>query len=239
MTPAGKISLKTKKIFHELDFLAEDPELTKSVRDCVEAQKTACSNKLSQIFKPCPEAVREVSPEALEQILASGKAVNGIRTEREISNVLVFNDPRYEFAVLSDEISETRKKLDQLVREKVRELFTEGERFDVQSSGFFLYPPQGFMGWHTNWKNPGWRLYINYTEEPGKSFFRYRDTDTRQVITSVDKRLNFRLFRASKKNPFWHTIYSETYRYSLGYKIIEPPGLLSRLRRALSLRAGF
>ncbi len=92
------------------------------------------------------------------------------------------------------------------------------------------------MGWHTNSDNPGWRLYINYAEEPGKSFFRYRDPDTREIVTSIDKQLNFRLFRASMEKPLWHAIYSDTNRFSLGYRIAmsEIPSVAARARNRLA-----
>ena len=81
------------------------------------------------------------------------------------------------------------------------------------------------MGWHTNSKSPGWRLYISYAEETGKSFFRYRDPDTGQVVTSMDAQWNFRLFRIDSTKPFWHAVYSETNRYSFGYRIVRKPSM--------------
>ena len=75
------------------------------------------------------------------------------------------------------------------------------------------------MGWHTNSRVPGWRMYLNYAQVPGKSFFRYRDPDTHEVITAWDKQWNFRLFRIDAANPMWHAVYSQTNRFSLGYKL--------------------
>jgi hypothetical protein len=75
------------------------------------------------------------------------------------------------------------------------------------------------MAWHTNSGAPGWRLYVTYAEEPGKSFFRYRYPDTHEIITSVDDEWNVRLFTIRADKPFWHAIYSETNRFSLGYMI--------------------
>jgi hypothetical protein len=89
------------------------------------------------------------------------------------------------------------------------------------------------MGWHTNWQNPGWRLYINYAEEPGKSFFRYRDPETGKIVTAIDREFNFRLFRVSEEVPFWHAVCSDTYRYSLGYKVVKAPKFFQRFRRKI------
>ena len=75
------------------------------------------------------------------------------------------------------------------------------------------------MAWHTNSGVPGWRLYISYAQEPGKSFFRYRDPDTDEIVTSVDDEWTVRLFAIRADKPLWHAIYSETHRFSLGYMI--------------------
>lgn len=234
MDTSPKISLNEKKIFHELSFLSEDPELRTVIKNCVAAQKKTSEEMLKNSFKPGDRAAREVSPEALDEILKRGEAINGIRTEREISNVIVFKDKAYADAVFGEELAAAREKVDQGVVRKMRGLFKEGAGLEVRGSGFFLYPPQGYMGWHTNWQNPGWRLYINYAEEPGKSFFRYRDADTGKIVTSLDREFNVRLFRVSEDKPFWHAVYSDTYRYSLGFKITKTPGIFQRLHRKFS-----
>ena len=231
MGTVEKISLNDKKIFHELESLNGDKELFQAVKDCVQAQRRAAGEVLQTSFQPEPGASEKVSPEALQEILKKGGDINGIRTEKEISNVIVFNDKRYENAVLDQEVSAARKRVDQWIGRRVRALFAEGKNLEIRSSGFFLYSPGGYMGWHTNWQNPGWRLYVNYAEEPGKSFFRYRDPATGETVTSLDRELNFRLFRVLDQQPFWHAVYSDTYRYSLGYKISRAPGFFSRLKR--------
>ena len=43
----------------------------------------------------------------------------------------------------------------------------------VESSGHFIYPPTGYMGWHTNYTNPCTRLYITYVTEDKKSFLTF------------------------------------------------------------------
>jgi hypothetical protein len=118
----------------------------------------------------------------------------------------------------SKEIGDLRKRFDEAVSARIKKLF-DSRRLVISNSGHFLYPPGGFMGWHTNWEAPGWRLYVNYAEEPGKSFLRYRDPQTGEVITSWDKEWNFRLFKIDPDELFWHAVYSETNRYSFGFRI--------------------
>lgn len=86
-------------------------------------------------------------------------------------------------------------------------------------SGRIWYPENGFMGWHTNSNNRGHRLYCTYAKENEKSFFRYRDPDTENIVTSYDKKgWNFRVFKICEK-PLWHSVYSATDRISLGYAL--------------------
>ena len=95
---------------------------------------------------------------------------------------------------------------------------------NVIASGNFIYPPTGFMGWHTNYKIPCKRLYITYATEDKKSFFRYIDPLTKEVITDYDdKGITMRLFQVRSKPPyFWHCVGSDCVRISLGFKIDSP-----------------
>src|ERR1700677_2583923 len=43
----------------------------------------------------------------------------------------------------------------------------------INLSGRFHYIKNGFMGWHTNSNQEGWRLYATFCDEDKKSFFRY------------------------------------------------------------------
>ena len=91
----------------------------------------------------------------------------------------------------------------------------------VESSGHFIYPPTGYMGWHTNHTNPCIRLYITYASEDNKSFFRYRDRKTKEIITDYDnKGLTIREFFIPKHKPyFWHCVGSMCDRISFGFRI--------------------
>ena len=48
-------------------------------------------------------------------------------------------------------------------------------------SGAFWYPPTGYMGWHSNADHEAYRMYAAWSEEGHKSFFRYRDPNTKQI----------------------------------------------------------
>ena len=86
-------------------------------------------------------------------------------------------------------------------------------------SGYFYYPPTGYMGWHTNHNDPAIRLYINYASEDKKSFFRYYHNG--KIVTDYDRKgLNIRKFKCPGKRPyFWHCVGSECDRISIGFTI--------------------
>lgn len=95
-------------------------------------------------------------------------------------------------------------------------------------SGHFVYPRNGgYMGWHTNAITPGIRVYIVYAEEDNQSFFRYFDNDSGEVVTSWDKKgWNTRWFNIldSKDNLYWHCVYADCLRFSIGTKLIYKEG---------------
>ena len=89
-------------------------------------------------------------------------------------------------------------------------------------SGNFLYPKNGYMGWHTNADTPYLRCYITYSEN-GDSYFKYRDPITKEIITDKDNLgWTLRYFKISNKidELLWHCVYSNTTRISMGYRII-------------------
>jgi hypothetical protein len=73
---------------------------------------------------------------------------------------------------------------------------------------------------------------VTHAEEPGRSFFRYRDPDTESVVIAPDDRWNVRVFRVGGEKPFWHAVYSETHRFSFGYMVLRRSSE-ERLRRML------
>lgn len=89
-------------------------------------------------------------------------------------------------------------------------------------SGRNWYPPNGYMGWHTNANVRGFRLYCSHARDSRQSYFRYFDPTTKEIKTSWDsKGWNFRFFRTDLE-PLWHCVYSETDRISFGYGLMFP-----------------
>jgi len=83
------------------------------------------------------------------------------------------------------------------------------------------YPPkEGYLGWHID--PPGNRLYSTWAD--GKSFFRYEDPETKEIVTSWDgpQKWTFRIFSFDEENPMWHCVGAEDLRVSVGYKFICP-----------------
>ena len=80
------------------------------------------------------------------------------------------------------------------------------------------YPEGGYLGWHTD--DVGGRLYATWAE--GKSFFRYQDPITKEIITSWDKpkQWTFRIFTFDEENPLWHCVGAEDVRISVGYRFV-------------------
>ena len=219
--------------FHELNDWKSDQELLGLVKACVQAQKEKAKVFYENQYQPDNQAREKVSEEALRQILQKGKDIHGIATHREISNVIVFNAENISDAIESSVILEMRLKIDAIMKDKINNIFG-GHRLSIVPSGHFWYPPGGFMGWHTNQKAPGWRIYINYTEESEKSFFRYQDPDSGEIITKNDDIINFRLFRICPEKPLWHAVYSDTHRFSFGYMVRMTPTIFGKIKRKIS-----
>jgi len=207
-------SLRT---YHELNDWRDDLGLLDCFHACIEAQKQAAAASGPPPFTPAAGALDAVSEPALRSILASGRDVHGISSDRQISNVVVFNANNIKDSIRSKDVLTLRKRVDEALKEKVRRSICAPYDLTITCSGHLWYPPGGYMGWHTNSGAPGWRMYISYAEEPGKSFFRYRDPVTHDIVTSWDERWNVRLFEIRADIPLWHAVYSDTQRFSFGY----------------------
>jgi hypothetical protein len=214
----AKLSYDSNQIFHEFDF-TKDRELIEAVENCLAAIKKLKDNPSSLNFKPDPDASFKVSEEALKQFVEAGEIIDNVSSKRNLTNCVVFNASKLTDTVVNQEIMELRQKVDRIVGQRIDNIFYDENDLFTQNSGHFMYPPGGYMGWHTNSGSPGWRLYINYAEQPGKSFFRYRDPETGKIVTCWDKKWNFRLFRIDQAKLLWHSVYSDTNRYSFGFRI--------------------
>ena len=92
-------------------------------------------------------------------------------------------------------------------------------------TGFFWYPYGCYCGWHTNSdsesNNEGKRMYLVWAQDEAKSFFRYRDRKSGEIITNWDKKgWQVKEFDLTKENPLWHCVGSKTNRISIGFTII-------------------
>ena len=104
----------------------------------------------------------------------------------------------------------------------------------MPNSGFFYAPPGGCCPWHTNSEKEQMnmftpevgfpeRIYLVWAKESDKSFFRYKDSETGDLVTKWDKKgwqVN-RFTPGPTDKPFWHCVASETDRISIGFMNIE------------------
>ncbi len=84
-----------------------------------------------------------------------------------------------------------------------------------RSSGNKMYPPGGYLQWHTNSNDPGIRVYCVFATGEG-SWFRYIK-DGNAITLTDQPGWNIRAFSITKKNPLWHCVYAATDRYSFGF----------------------
>jgi hypothetical protein len=203
---------------------------------CIAAQRDAVSVN----HRPpgsLDAAKAAVAPEALERILSDGDDIHGIAEDEGLSDVIVFNATHLDGSVRHGDVARLRQDLDREVTSMLRHLLGYGRNLEARRSGHFWYPPGSHMAWHTNNKAPGWRVYLTHSQEPGRSFFRYRDPLSGEIFTSMDNRWDLRLFRVDPAQPLWHAVYSETDRFSFGYAIVIKPFIRAALSRARSTLA--
>lgn len=216
---------------HDLDPGIVDAKLRDAIVRCIEVQKVRARQALTA-FVPDPESGREVSEQRLLEILARGDDIHGIASDRSISNVVTFSAKNISDAVVDPAIEQSRSRVDREIARLIKALFRDSGGLRVTSSGHLWYPPGSYMGWHTNSRVPGWRIYVNYAEQEGMSFFRYRDPVTGEIVTLNDRHWNIRIFKISRERPLWHAVYSDTHRFSMGYMVIRE-GFYKRARRRL------
>jgi hypothetical protein len=85
-----------------------------------------------------------------------------------------------------------------------------------------MYPPEGFVDWHTNWNNSSYQILVTWSET-GEGYFRYKDPATGEIITLHDKpgwNVRYHYF-GSKKEPdhvLWHCAYTKCDRFSFAFR---------------------
>lgn len=208
----------------------DNEDIRANVLKCVALQKQAASSVIRDQYRPHPAAKEFVSKRSLEKIQLEGKAVNKVSKDAESSNLIAFRHKQSgKHPIFDNEVIQAREQLKEAVSKSILLLCGGNKNFNLFMSGHFWYPPGGFMAWHTNNDKPGWRVYLSYAEEEGRSFFRYRDPSNGSITTSYDTGFDLRMFLVSRQRPFWHAVYSKTNRFSFGFSLRRAP-LLQRLR---------
>lgn len=178
------------------------------------------------------DARRMADAAELARLLAGGEIIGGVVRQREIATAVPFNARQTRDAVRSAEVERCRARVDVALGNWLDVLFAGTAPPVLSPAGHWWYPPGTCFGWHTNRDYPGWRLYLTHAEEPGRSFFRYRHPESGAVVTSPDATWHLRLFEVSSTRPFWHAIYSDTHRFSIGWQV-RPRSATALLRAAL------
>lgn len=197
-----------------------DDELQKAVLPIIKMMRSSNHSESHPKTDADKNVKKYVSDARLNSILENEKWISDIVEDRKISNCLVYNFDNVDSAIINDKIARLRERLDKVVLEHAQKLFPGCPKLEIENTGHFWYPAGTYMGWHTNLRTPGWRYYINFVDQPNKSFFKYRDPNTGEIITSWDQIWNIRLFHITPAAPLWHAVYSNTNRFSFGYKVI-------------------
>lgn len=84
------------------------------------------------------------------------------------------------------------------------------------------YPPNGFVGWHTNWNACAYQIIFTWSEE-GDGYFSYYDRDRDEIITEPDvKGWQARWYRFGRlnepKHHCWHAAWTNCPRFTLAFK---------------------
>ena len=202
-----------------------DPPLPSSVREialaCFAAQRAALAalRPAGPSTASAEDAAAAVSADTLERLIASGRTTSGVVAQRELATAIPFNARHTRDAVWNGDVAAQRRRLDAAVGHWLPTLFAAAEPPLATAAGHWWYPPGTSFGWHTNQTFPGWRLYLSYAEEAGRSYFRYRHPTSGAVLTSTDSRWHLRFFEVSAERLFWHAIYSDTDRFSVGWVV--------------------
>jgi len=138
----------------------------------------------------------QVSLENLQHLQAKHGNLNAAKSTHNNTNRLRFKRDCEEVTNLATHLSEI-------------------DNIEYKVSGLYHTPPNGYCGWHTNANAPKDRMYLVWCAEDNKSFFRYQDPYTNEVITKWEKKgWNVHHFIA----PIWHCLASWTDRVSIGMK---------------------
>jgi hypothetical protein len=178
---------------------------------------------MKHIYKKLDAIIDNFNKIAYRNILYTVKPydVESILSEENLNKISAEGDLEKPYSVeRKDNYNSIVLDQKELFKIKLKEMVEKSTGIKRRYSGFFWYPPNGFCGWHTNNNAQGERIYFTWAAEDNKSFFRYKDPDTGEVITDWDKKgWQHRKFLVSKDKPFWHCVGSQTNRVSIGLKL--------------------
>lgn len=80
------------------------------------------------------------------------------------------------------------------------------------------YPPNGFVGWHTNYALPGWIVLFTWSEK-GEGYFRcYKDGQLRTLYDQPGWNARVGVFFPEQEHELWHCARTECRRFSFSYR---------------------
>lgn len=195
-------------LYNEIETLKFNFELINTLNllvDTLYQQRDVCQYDLYQKDLDPQYGKKRVSPESLIEILQEKKQID---VATEDCNLIKY------------ECKDNKNQMVSFIQNEILSFFKNN--YLAITSGKIWYPRNGYMGWHTNSNAEGLRLYCSYAHESDKSFFRFFNSKSKEVITSMDKKgWTFRLFKVDKNEPLWHSVYSETHRISLGFRLVK------------------
>jgi hypothetical protein len=121
----------------------------------------------------------------------------------KVSNLINSQPPKYTIAKATDDGINSNFSIDDIVRQKASE----------RISGRIIYPPGGYMGWHTNGDAEGRRIYCSWSENGDSGMLWFLDGKT--VVDQDLPGWNIRTFVC----PTWHAVYSRCWRVSIGFHL--------------------
>lgn len=96
---------------------------------------------------------------------------------------------------------------------------------NIRPSGHAYYHSKGYMGWHSNHKMPGTRVYCTWTEKDKTNFFRYEDPVSGDLVTHWEPAgWTIKSFQIPP-SPYrlWHCIQADSHRFALGFRATDKP----------------
>jgi hypothetical protein len=98
------------------------------------------------------------------------------------------------------------------------------KHFNASANALFSwYPPNGFIGWHTNWNTQALQVLFTWSET-GEGYFQYYDKKEDKVVVVPDKKgWSAKTYVFGPKEDlddhFWHSAYTPCNRMTLCYKV--------------------